>query len=403
MSLAQVAEDGDPGLIGSDRLRKMFEIPARMADPLGILPAFNDCWYFSSLGGDVCHGVPPAHAFYEVACGWYQSPDLRDPIVRSSAGRSRASLESLLYGADAIPVSSPEISSTRTRASEILMDSGVALMRTRDKAGLPLEMTLKFGPHGGGHGHPDKLALSLFARGEAVSPDLGTPGYGIDLHQSWYRRTLSHNTFVIDGESQPEGEGELQHWEASGTSGRVAARITFAADGSDAGGAYGGVTAVREISWVEGCAVDVLDVLCPDLRQIDWVFRVRGDNPKLTGVSPSSEGALSGDGYEHIRNALWWTAQAESRVEWSLSNGGITLAMPSEAENALIIGAAPFSPASKQTDILIRRRQAASARFITVLYSWAEPDPAFSVQLNDDSLSAVGTSMSCRFALRPTD
>ena len=86
--------------------------------------------------------------------------------------------------------------------------TGYAVLRSQpDGDGQPSPATeqyalLKYGLHGGGHGHPDKLGLTLYAQGSRLAPDLGTPGYGIDLFQGWYRQTISHNTVILDGLSQ---------------------------------------------------------------------------------------------------------------------------------------------------------------------------------------------------------
>src|SRR5207244_5528008 len=84
-------------------------------------------------------------------------------------------------------------------------------------------LLLKYGPHGGGHGHPDKLNVIVFAHGRRLSPDLGTPGYGIALNESWYRTTLSHNTVQIDGRSQPPATGSLVSLEHDRSRGFVTA------------------------------------------------------------------------------------------------------------------------------------------------------------------------------------
>jgi len=374
MTLAQLSEGEE--LRTSDRLRTMFDAPIRLAGPDNVLPAFNDCWYFSSLDADVCHGVPPAYAFYEVAFGWYGAPGLAAVAARSAGGAARGSLEALIYGADDLPPASPA-----PRSSVLFQESGIACARTVDVSGRPLELSLKFGPHGGTHGHPDKLSLTLWAADEAVSPDLGTPGYGIDLHESWYRHTLSHNTFLIDKAPQSEAEGELFEWETSGQTGRAAASVSFS--GSD----YDGVVARRVLMWDEGAVVDVLDVRCSRSRLIDWVFRVRGVNPKLSGLAPDDHQELSGDaGYRHIVRPLWWKrGSGEARIDWTLLEGAMAVAMPGET-GSVLVGAVPFSPASKESDILIRRRRAESARFITAFVPFETPETRITVETEDNNV-----------------
>ncbi|MSS74005.1 MAG: hypothetical protein EXS64_21350 [Candidatus Latescibacteria bacterium] len=118
-----------------------------------------------------------------------------------------------------------------------------------------------------------------------VSPDLGTPGYGIGLNQTWYRRTISHNTVLIDGLSQPPNEGRLNRFDGSGEEGFQIADASV----SWAEGSYKGVHMRRVILMKtdppshppspKGSAlyfIDLFAVTCDRPRQIDWVFRFKG-------------------------------------------------------------------------------------------------------------------------------
>ena len=65
---------------------------------------------------------------------------------------------------------------------------GMALMRDgweKDNAYLIFD----YGPHGGSHGHPDKLSFILFANGNHWSPDAGdSPHYSIFTEQqTWHK------------------------------------------------------------------------------------------------------------------------------------------------------------------------------------------------------------------------
>ena len=70
-------------------------------------------------------------------------------------------------------------------------------------------LCLKYGPHGGGHGHPDKNNFVLYARGKVLFPDPGTRPYGSPLHNGWDKITLAHNTLVVDGEVAGRGHRQI--------------------------------------------------------------------------------------------------------------------------------------------------------------------------------------------------
>lgn len=53
-------------------------------------------------------------------------------------------------------------------------------------------LILKFGPHGGGHGHYDKLGFVSYARGGILAVDPGTQPYGAPTHDTWDKMTVAH-------------------------------------------------------------------------------------------------------------------------------------------------------------------------------------------------------------------
>lgn len=117
-----------------------------------------------------------------------------------------------------------------------------------------------YGPHGGSHGHRDKLALYLYGR-DAWQPDPGQVPYG---HQGWrryYASTSAHPTFRIDDAEQAECEGRL-----------IAATdrsVIVACEN-----AYPGVTATRTVSLgSDGQLTDELVVECTEPHKITTQLR----------------------------------------------------------------------------------------------------------------------------------
>src|SRR5207244_3456934 len=117
------------------KLRRMFLAPLRWAYPDLSLPAINDCWYHSSLVGEVGHGIPAAAPFYEVAAGWYGDPAFAailaanyQPGPSRPAGTSaRDSVEALLFGPDRIAAGGR--TPRPLAASADLPEFGVAVLR----------------------------------------------------------------------------------------------------------------------------------------------------------------------------------------------------------------------------------------------------------------------------------
>jgi hypothetical protein len=91
--------------------------------------------------------------------------------------------------------------------SVLLEDQGLAVLRAGDRYA-----SLEAGPWGGGHGHPDRLHLTLHAGGVHWLPDPGTGSYVAgDLF--WYRSTLAHNAPRLDGESQLPDRAVCEHFQ----------------------------------------------------------------------------------------------------------------------------------------------------------------------------------------------
>ena len=357
----QVSENVGAGLHDDDRLLAMFRAPVSLAFPDFRLPATNDCWYFSSLLSDVCHGVPPAESFYEVAYGWYGEPDFARILERNYEARARTAVEALLYGAD-LPGSGDGLDT----GSTVLKPSGLAILRSSEAHRRQSCVLLKYGPHGGGHGHPDKLSVSFYARGNPVATDLGTPGYGVGLNESWYRQTLSHNTVTLNGRSQPPAEGRLVRFDAKRTSGFevVDAGVTWEDD------FYAGVTMRRVILWTDTYFWDVFHVAAPQESQLDWVCGFQARRRRHSGLSRRGSISLSGDGYAHVRQPLEFAPEQMVSLEWGLPKGGVGAFFPEDGRTRIILGDAPLQSASETGDLLIRRRTACETTFVGLIHHW---------------------------------
>jgi hypothetical protein len=92
----------------------------------------------------------------------------------------------------------------------LLESQGLAILRRGDRYA-----SLECGRYGGGHGHPDRLHLTLHAGGRHWLPDPGTGSY-VARDLFWYRSTLAHNAPRMDGASQPPGDAQCLAFGESG-------------------------------------------------------------------------------------------------------------------------------------------------------------------------------------------
>lgn len=312
--LVEAARNCGIDLYGPE-FKRLFDAPLRLATPNFRLPAFND-------SGEVAIGN--SASFYELAFARYQDP----AYAALLATGKRDSEMALWFGADALP--SGELPAGGSRNAEA---SGYAILQRgagRDATWL----CLKYGPHGGGHGHPDKNSFVLWARGQTVMPDSGSHAYSSPLHRGWDKTTLAHSTLVVDEKSQSQASGKCL---AFGT----ARDVDFAM--TDAGPIYPGVRFVRTAAVVDANLVVFIDQIEADSpHTLDLACHHHGRWDDLPPGQPFSGPAAAG--YDFLREA---TSRSESRgIELALvlsdgSQSRLTLAggEPTEVITATRVGA----------------------------------------------------------------
>lgn len=372
-------------------LRAMLLAPIYVAYPDWSLPAPNDCWYFISLLADCCHGVPQAPAFYEIAAAWYDEPYFDQLLQRAYQQSPRDSLDALLFGRAEVPTTAlAAVTSTHLTASgyAILRANAEAPSADVDPAGLQRYLFLKYGPHGGGHGHPDKLNLMLYAHGQRLSPDLGTPGYGLDLFESWYRQTISHNTFTLDGQSQPEAAGVAHAYRSDGLFQLADASVTWPSDRPEP---YQGVTARRVLLARPDYFLDLLLVEAPAAHRLDWVYHNKG---RLTTALPLvADASLTdeGEGYVHIAQAQQAQTDAAFAATWQLDDGiGLQLFAAGADGATVITGQVPGNPPGDGLGTLIQRRQTAQTAFLTLFHPFRQAPTVQAVEWIERDLVGTG-------------
>jgi hypothetical protein len=183
---------------------------------------------------------------------------LNDPLGAFGRGNT---FEGLLWGADTV------ISDDIQDVTSVLFDtSGIGVLRTG-----PLESRtmaiLDYGPHGGYHGHLDKLGLTLWMKGGRAIAEAGSEGYGSELSDKFFRSTLAHSTIVVDGMDQQQTTGTSHYFETE-------EGVTISAS-SD--GAYPGVGLRRLVHVTEeGHAADLFEATGTSTHTFDYVLHGAG-------------------------------------------------------------------------------------------------------------------------------
>ncbi len=298
------------------RLRALFTAPLRCVYADLTFPAHNDGWHGISLMSQ--------STLYELAALRFNEVPFQDLLSRIYSRKPRNSWTALLNGEDIITDSRP-----LQLESCIYRDTGVAFLRSASRT-----VVLKYGPHGGGHGHPDKLSISIHDGKREILPDLGTPGYGVPDYVGWYRKTVAHNTVTVDEKDQQETAGELIQYVSRSDGGIVEAHCDTA---------YPGVQMKRRVQL--SCNVLSESFICEstDAHTYDYVLLLS------TPVSLPQDATaiqLSGKpGYDRIQNARQWDCSNETVFQLA----SVRLSLKCDSPFKLISGEAPGKPGS--TDV----------------------------------------------------
>ncbi|WP_328375168.1 heparinase II/III family protein [Streptomyces sp. NBC_00440] len=228
----------DPAAVPADVLdvlAEMADVLAAVATPGGILPALHDGPYLRG----------------PLALEWLELVALAQQLVPSTgldavADRARQELGDGDDGLDrelAGWFAGPALPQRPAPgAVTVFPATGYAVLR-----GAGIHAVLDFGPHGGSHGHRDKLSLYLYGDTTPWQPDPGQVPYAHAEFRDLYASSDAHPAFRADGAEQAECAGFLLGSDSSSVTAGVS-------------GAYEEVRAVRRIALGSSYLVDLLTV-----------------------------------------------------------------------------------------------------------------------------------------------
>lgn len=318
------------------QLKKMFDGPFSIAMPNLMLPNFNDS------------GVSPLReraAVYELAFARFH-----DPKYVSLFGK-RDNRMALLFGEHQVPSGQP-IGETQSRN---LSAGGYAVLQ-QNTASNTTWLALKYGPHGGGHGHPDKNTFILYSHDRILSPDGGTHAYGSPLHADWDKTSLAHDTLVVDEKSQTPAQGKCI---AFGTQKGVDFAIT------DAGPIYSNVTFIRTVAMLSPDVVVFVDqVRSPEAHLYDLAYHQVGTWNEQPG-SPWTAPELPGYKY-FTHTAIQTNAVDRSMTLTTTVTNGLTgiITFLSTRSTDVITGYGILRTTEELVPMVVQRRKVDNIAFV---------------------------------------
>ncbi|MBQ7573517.1 MAG: hypothetical protein IJT23_04595 [Clostridia bacterium] len=142
---------------------------------------------------------------YDIAYALYKKPEYAKIIINSGDDVYR----DLFYGVGELP----DIENDYSTRSKCFDNGGIAILRT-NKAGRKkseqIMASLKYGSHGGAHGHYDRCALNAVSRnGRALfNPENIWYSYGTFMYKFFVQTSITHNMVTVDLKMQDPSEAK---------------------------------------------------------------------------------------------------------------------------------------------------------------------------------------------------
>jgi len=276
--------------------------------------------------------------------------------------------------------------------------SGVAVLRQAagDFTTQPESTAVAFsyGPYGGGHGHPDKLSIAVYAQGRQWIPQVGSMPYETNWKAEWTAQTISNNTVVVDGVSQkPTGERNTQ-WPADSATDKVLGKLDrFDAEhklvSASCDSAYDGLLLHRTAELHGALVVDQYAITPQDAaggktHQFDYVLHIDGQFVESTAALSPRSGPL-GDkcGYQHVEQKQGATIEGVTSLTFASGDKRLRLwIVPANATPLELILADGLSNSpTARMPMVVLRQGGASARYLTLFEPLDEKAPLRAVRL----------------------
>ncbi len=296
-------------------LKKGLYAAVQTAFPNGVFPPINDASRSMAIDApEVVLALDLAYARYGADPNLLAASAIQSHVILSGAG--------LTVARDLAARRTPPVVAWKSIEFTDGSDGkrgglGVLRMGTGPDASMLL---MKYGVHGEGHGHFDKLHFSFFDGGREVVPDYGfsrwiniEPKFGgryLPENDSYAMQTIAHNTLVVDQRSQNDANekadeavsGERHFFETSNPNVQA---MSARADRHYAGVAMQRtMLLVRDARLPYPVVVDLYNVRSAATHFYDWPLHFRGQliasNVRYDAATSRLDALGKGFGYEHL-------------------------------------------------------------------------------------------------------
>ena len=271
---------------------------------------------------------------------------------------SRDNIDALLYGVENLPVLPP------LKAQNVHFPIvGITMLNDQNNHN---QMVLKHSLYGGEHDHYDRLGLTLIKNGKEILPDLGTTGYGAELHYGYYKNSSTHNTLVVNQSNQPPANPTVLNYYQSKEVTFVDTLVDWSLPIATVDSHtlvhwnetdYKDIQFRRSMLWLGSAAIEINQIINPNQQQLDLTWHTRGeliskvsseviDSP-LIGPLARMRNCRSVAIINDIDTFEYDVKQDSLYQQYMCSEGG----------DSWLVGIAPDNPATSDLSYLLLRSQ----------------------------------------------
>ena len=358
---------------------KMFAFPLQLILNTGDFPRMNDC-----VAGQ--EKLTDAHVF-EFAYSEFKDPLFASALASIYQNISRDNIDALLYGVDELPQTKP-LQPKNIHAPEV----GLTLLTDKPSNN---QMLFKHALYGGEHDHYDRLGLTLIQNGKEVLPDLGTSGYGAELHYGYYKNSATHNTLTVNQSNQTPANPKVLHYQELPELIFVDTFVDWRLPPAKVDShtlvhwdeeAYKDVQFRRSVVWLGSAVIEINQIENPHKQQLDLTWHTRGifkshisskviESPLQGPLQRMTDCRLS-DVESGIKSFTYNVGQEMPYCQYMTTQGG----------EFWLTGLAPDNPATSNLSyVLLRSKQEAMKN--VVLHDLGDGYKLLSADWQRDNLS----------------
>ncbi|OMF26496.1 hypothetical protein BK133_20290 [Paenibacillus sp. FSL H8-0548] len=300
-----------------DALLRMYRYPVKYAFASGYFPNPNDGWPLLRFGNYAQQ--------YEWIRNMHDEPSFRYALSRSYdkpdqafIGANIGGVARLLFGRDWANEEFDKVaagSGLPDGQSHYDKDIYFAMLHSGEAS-----VFLKYGYVIREHSHADIMNFELNLNDEVVSRDISNSGYGSDLFREWQRKTIAHNSVMIDRQTQPNRPiGRMERFDKERNLCRVSADEV-----------YPGIGFSRSMQLQSDTLTDIFEVKPEsghtDEHTIDWLFHCSGEFSSQLTFTPCGPPG-SEDGYQLMLETACCEINTDWEAVWTLADKQLTLRM----------------------------------------------------------------------------